>query len=228
MVPDSPEDFSAGLRRCLVAHADAVRALAMVAYMKHRFAFFGIPTPARRALVKPLLATLGKAPDLGWLLSVAETLWAFDERECQYVAVDLLVKHAARFEAQHEPRLAALVRGKAWWDSVDLLAAHVYGALCRKAPVLRRRMDVYARHENLWLRRVAILHQLNYGPETDRDRLGAILSVNLGHGDFFIRKAMGWALRQFARQDPDWVRGWLNAHAGEVSPLTRREALKRR
>ena len=227
MSAPSPEQFATALRQLLAAYADPARAAPMAAYMQQRFVFFGIPTPARRAAVKPLLATLGKAPEADWLLAVAEALWAFTERECQYVAVDLLVKFAARFEARHEPQLAALLRAKAWWDSVDLLAAHVYGNLCQRSPELRARLDAYARHEDIWLRRVAILHQLNYAGETDRARLAAILTANLDQPDFFIRKAMGWALRQFARTDPDWVRAWLAAHAAQVSGLTRREALKR-
>ncbi|MDO6387870.1 DNA alkylation repair protein [Uliginosibacterium sp. 31-12] len=223
----APQVFAASLREQLAAQAEPSRAGPMAAYMQQRFAFFGLPTPARRAAVKPLLASLGKAPDPDWLLAVAQALWAFDERECQYVAVDLLVKFAARLEARHEPQLAALVQAKAWWDSVDLLAAHVYGGLCRRAPALRARLDGYATHEDIWLRRVAILHQLMYAGDTDRVRLAATLAANLDQTDFFIRKAMGWALRQFARTDPAWVRAWLEAHGGQVSGLTRREALKR-
>jgi 3-methyladenine DNA glycosylase AlkD len=222
----SAEQFAGNLRQQLVALANPARAAPMAAYMKQRFVFFGIPTPARRAAAKALVAGLGRAPDADWLLAVAEALWGFDERECQYVAVDLLVKFAARFEASHEPRLAALVQAKAWWDSVDLIAAHVYGSLCRRTPALQARLDAYASHEDLWLRRVAILHQLNYAGETDRARLAAILTANLDHTDFFIRKAMGWALRQFARHDAEWVREWLEVHADRVSGLTRREALK--
>lgn len=199
----------------------------MAAYMQQRFHFFGIPTPARRATTRPLLASLGRAPDADWLVSAAEALWRFDERECQYAAVDLLVKFAARIEARHEPQLAGLVQAKAWWDSVDLIAAHVYGSLCRRKPALRKQVERYARHADIWLRRVALLHQLGEGADTDRSRLDRILTANLDHPDFFIRKAMGWALRQFARTDPDWVRNWLSTHAEAVSSLTRREALKR-
>ncbi|MEY4761979.1 MAG: hypothetical protein RLZZ200_1835 [Pseudomonadota bacterium] len=198
----------------------------MVEYMKGRFAFFGISTPARRLLMKPFLASFGKTPDPDALLTFAEECWAFDERECQYCAVDLLVNHKGLFEPRHEPQLARLVRAKAWWDSVDLLATHVYGSLCRESAAMQARMASYSAHEDIWLRRVAILHQLGSGADTDRARLAAILSANLAHQDFFVRKAMGWALRQFARHDPDWVRNWLDAHAGRVPALTRREAMK--
>lgn len=223
----TPPAFAAQLREALRPLGDPARAAAMAAYMQQRFRFFGIPTPARRATTRPLLASLGRAPDADWLVSTAESLWQFDERECQYAAVDLLVKFAARLEARHEPLLARLVQAKAWWDSVDLIAAHVYGSLCRRTPALRKHVEDYARHEDIWLRRVALLHQLGHGADTDRPRLDRILTANLGHPDFFIRKAMGWALRQLARTDPDWVRAWLSAHADTVSSLTRREALKR-
>lgn len=218
--------FAAALRGALATHADPDKARQMCAYMKQRFAFFGVSMPLRRASVSPEIRSLGKTPDADWVMAVSEALWAFDERECQYVAVDLLVKFAERLEPRHEPPLASLVRTKSWWDTVDLLAARVYGTLCRNAPELRARLDGYALHEDLWLRRVAILHQLHYGAETDRARLSEALAANLEDGDFFARKAMGWALRQFARTDPEWVRGWLAAHSGRVSGLTRREALK--
>ena len=198
----------------------------MAAYMKQRFAFFGIPTPIRRKTVNPLLKQISQVLDADGLLALAQILWCFEERECQYVAVDLLVKHAKRFEARHEPLLAALIQTKSWWDSVDSLATHVYGSLCRHSAPMQARMQAYALHQNMWLRRVAILHQLNYANETDRTRLSFILTANVGQSDFFIRKAMGWALRQLARTDPDWVREWLDTHATTVSGLTRREALK--
>ncbi|MEN3111200.1 DNA alkylation repair protein [Uliginosibacterium paludis] len=222
-----PADFAARLREALSALADPQRAPAMAAYMKGHFAFFGVPMPARRAAVKPLVVALGRRPDPDWLLAVAEALWACEERECQYVAADLLVKFARLLEARHEPRLARLVQTRAWWDTVDPLASRVYGTLVRSAPALCERLDAYASHPDLWLRRVAILHQLSCADDTDRARLDAILTANLAHTDFFIRKAMGWALREFAYTDPDWVRAWLGAHADEVSGLTRREALKR-
>lgn len=214
------------LRQLLSTQANAAKALPMAAYMKQRFEFFGIPTPIRRQTVRPVLAQLGRLLDTDGLLSVAHALWRFPERECQYVAVDLLVKYASRFEPRHEPEMAALIQAKSWWDSVDLLATHVYGSLCRHCVHMQARMKMYAQDDNLWLRRVAILHQLTYGAETDRERLSAILTANLDHGDFFIRKAMGWALRQLARTDPDWVRAWIETHAQQVSGLTRREALK--
>lgn len=214
------------LHQLLAARADPAKALPMAAYMKQRFVFFGIPTPTRRKTVSPVLNPIGRSLDADGLLDLAQSLWCFEERECQYVAVDLLVKHAERFEPRHEPQLAALIQAKSWWDSVDLLATHVYGSLCRHSEPMQARMHEYAVHKNMWLRRVAILHQLKYASETDRTRLSYILTANLDQSDFFIRKASGWALRQFARTDPNWVRNWLDTRSTPVSGLTRREALK--
>lgn len=214
------------LQQIFADAADPERALGMAAYMKEQFPFFGIQTPQRRLLMRPWLAAIGREPAAEELLGIAESLWKCPQRECQYAAVDMLVKHAKRFEAQHEARLAALICKKSWWDTVDLLAAHVYGKLAQDSKVVRRTLDGYAEHENLWLRRVAILYQLNYAEQTDLKRLTRILEANLAHPDFFIRKAMGWALRQYARTDADWVRRWLQTHGDAVPALTRREAGK--
>ena len=221
-----PEQFASDLHVQLAAYAEPMKALQMAAYMKQKFAFFGIPTPLRREVVKPFVATLGKNPDPDDLMEVAQTLWQFDERECQYVAVDLLVKFARQLQPRHEPLLVELVQNKSWWDTVDLLASRVFGTLNRNAPELIDRINGYANHKNMWMRRVAILVQLHDGEKTDRIRLAYALESNLNDKDFFIRKAMGWALRQLARTDPIWVQAWLEEHAGQVSGLTRREALK--
>ena len=223
----NPEQFAAEIRQQLVAHADPLRAEPMASYMKLQFVFFGIPTPLRRATVKPLIEALGKNSDFDSLLQVAQCLWQFEERECQYVAADILVKYAHSLQARHEPLISELVQQKSWWDTLDPLATRVFGALCRNAPELIVRIDGYATHKNLWMRRVAILVQLHDGAQTDRARLARALESNLQDKDFFIRKAMGWALRQLARTDPTWVQTWLADHAGQVSGLTQREALKR-
>jgi 3-methyladenine DNA glycosylase AlkD len=225
-MPKDADVFSREVHSCLATQADATRSTAMAAYMKNQFSFFGVPTPLRRKLIRPLFTGLCKQPGPAWFLAVAEALWQFDERECQYVAVDMLVKQAANLDASQEGRLSMLVRSKPWWDTIDALATHVYGNLVGRSPALWPVMDAYAQHEDSWLRRVAILHQLHYGAGTDTERLSRTLDANLEHPDFFIRKAIGWALRQYARTNPDWVRQWITEHAARVSTLTRREAMK--
>lgn len=208
------------------AAADAKRAIDMAAYMKNHFRFFGIPKPQRAALQKPVFAMLGRAPSRDLLLTIADKLWSLPERECQYAACDLLIRHAARLEADDLMRVAALIVGKSWWDTVDALATRVVGTLAERHPAVLPTLDAWATDDNLWLRRTSLLYALHHADATDTGRLQRALDANAVHTDFFIRKAMGWALRQYARHDPDWVRRYLARHGDALSGLTRREAAK--
>lgn len=214
--------------------ADAARAASMSAYMRGRFAFLGIPTPERRAAVAPLLARRA----LDWPLVWA--CWDAHEREYQYVALDHL-RQVRVFPAAHLDDLRTLIVTKSWWDTVDSLAkvaGSALGADGAEAAHVRDVIDAWATDENLWLRRVAIIHQLGFGaaagaaasgagrkrPVLDTARLTHAIEANLGSDEFFINKAIGWALRDYYRHAPDWVLEFCDSH--ELAPLSRREALK--
>jgi 3-methyladenine DNA glycosylase AlkD len=124
------------------------------------------------------------------------------------------------------PRLERLVRSKAWWDTVDALAAHVVGALVARHPELAATMDRWIEDDDIWIARTAILHQLAWKDRTDADRLFAYVDRRCGDRAFFIRKACGWALRQHAAVDPDAVREYVASRGDRLSGLTRREATK--
>jgi 3-methyladenine DNA glycosylase AlkD len=119
-----------------------------------------------------------------------------------------------------------LISTKSWWDTVDALAAGVVGSLVRRHPELRSTMDEWLAGDDLWLTRTAILHQLNHREATDAAWLFAACAARADHRDFFIRKAIGWALRQYARTDPDAVRAFVAAHRDRLSGLSVREALR--
>lgn len=212
------------LRAQLTAAADPARAPAMRAYMRGQFDFLGVAAPARRKAAGPWIKSHDAAgPDV-WL-TLAERLWQEPEREFQYVALDLLARHAAELPAAALPRLLALVTAKSWWDTVDGLAAWVIGGLVRGRRQLQTEMDTLAGDSDFWLRRVAILHQLYWKRDTDAGRLFRYCSANAADPEFFIRKAIGWALREYAYTDAEAVRGFVASAA--LSPLSRREALKR-
>jgi 3-methyladenine DNA glycosylase AlkD len=214
------------VRQTLLPLADPERASGMQAYMRSQFSFFGIQTPARRKAVTPLLRPRQNAAEL---LANATALWAMPERECQYVAVDLLARQVARLGMGELEALLALVQQKSWWDSVDGLAGivgDIVRAASRSDPDAQQVMDAALRHPNLWVRRVAMLHQLGWRNETDRQRLFAYALRLANEPDFFIRKAIGWALRDFARHDPPAVGDFLNGPGKVLSPLSRREAAK--
>jgi 3-methyladenine DNA glycosylase AlkD len=159
------------------------------------------------------------------LLSLAEALWRLPEREFRYVAVDLLAKHHKRLDVSALPRILQLVQTDSWWDTVDGLAG-VVGDILRKIPPpdAEKSMDQALAHENLWVRRVAMLHQQGWREQTDQARLFRYALTLAPEKDFFIRKAIGWALRDHARSQPDAVRNFLAQHDEQLHSLSRREA----
>lgn len=216
----TPKQFIAGVKAALEPLADCAKAEPMAAYMKNRFAFLGIKTPDRRAATRALLRDQSEA-----IIECAEALWALPEREYQYVACDLLDRHAKSLPASALSPVLKLVTGKSWWDTVDALAK-VVGTLAQNDPKHIPRIENLATHDNMWLRRIAILYQLGYGAKTDTDRLYRICLLNADDPEFFIRKAIGWALREYAHHDPDAVRRFLKQHGSKLSTLTNREASK--
>ncbi|WP_205862608.1 DNA alkylation repair protein [Planosporangium thailandense] len=205
--------------------ADAAQAGPMRAYMRDQFAFLGIPTPQRRTLSREVLAGLPR-PGEDDLRATALACWELSEREYQYFACDWLIRHAGACSPAFLDTARALITTKSWWDTVDALAAHLVGAIVARYPEASATMDAWVRDENLWLARTAILHQLRYRERTDAERLFRYCLARAAHGDFFIRKAIGWALREYARIDPDRVRAFVRAHERVLSPLSVREALK--
>jgi 3-methyladenine DNA glycosylase AlkD len=200
--------------------ANAEQAVPMAAYMKHHFTYLGIATPQRREACKPLV----RAYD-GDLLTAASALWKLDAREYQYTACDLLRHHARKLQAGDLPKLEKLVAAKSWWDSVDGLVPSI-GALVLREPQLSARMDDLIDADNFWLQRVAILHQLAWKEQTDQERLFRYCLHCADDKEFFIRKAIGWALRQHARIAPEAVQAFVKKHQKTLSPLSVREACK--
>jgi 3-methyladenine DNA glycosylase AlkD len=206
------------------AHADPAAAPGMGKYMRERFPFLGIKTPLRRKLEREALAGLG-APDEDGLAAFAKGLWDMAEREFQYAGCDTLARHQRRLTLASLPLLETLITSKSWWDTVDALAARVAGPIVLRHPAAAAWMDRWLEHENLWLRRSALLHQLTYRAQTDEDRLFRYCLARAGEREFFIRKAIGWALRQYSWTDPGAVRAFVAAHEAELPALSRREAL---
>ena len=211
----------------LLPLADPARAPAMKAYMKQRYDFLGIPTPARRQALKPLLATL-KTADADVLLVAAEQLWVMPEREFQYAAIDILAKFSRKLELDHVPAMLQLAQQKSWWDTVDGLAGVIGDILyCeRHSQEMEKLVEAALIHPNLWVRRIAMLHQLRWKSDTDATRLFRFATTLAPESDFFIRKAIGWALRDYSWHQPQAVKEFVDRMADKLSPLSRREALR--
>jgi 3-methyladenine DNA glycosylase AlkD len=209
------------------AHRDPAKAVPMVAYMRHQFAFYGIPNPTRVALERDAVAEVG-AREFGErdLKAFAMASWRRDEREHQYAAAKLLRQRAGVLSPEFLSTAQRLITTKSWWDTVDELAGHVVGAIVRAHPSERTTMDRWLVDDDIWLARTAILHQLDWKADTDADWLFAACVRRSGDTEFFLRKAIGWALRSYSYVDPVAVERFVTDHAGELSGLSRREAMK--
>jgi 3-methyladenine DNA glycosylase AlkD len=213
------------LKTLFEQNADRVAAPAMKQYMRGQFEYLGIKTPQRGALMKELHAA-HPLPQIGELDAVLRELWALPEREFQYAGIALLERFERQLPAGFAETLQHLICTKSWWDTVDGIAAGAVGAHFQCHPAVRRKyLARWRKAEDFWLRRTTLLFQLNYRETTDFDLLGALIRENLGSQEFFINKAIGWALRQYARTDPDAVRRFVGANE-DLHPLSRREAMK--
>lgn len=205
---------------------DAERAQNMAHYMRDQFPFFGISTPTRRHLVRQVLSQAARKIDADTLASEVRKCWQAPEREMQYFACDLLARCRRRWAPETLNLCKELICEKSWWDTVDFLASRVVGPLVEKFPELKATMDEWAQEGNVWLRRVALLHQLHYRKNTDQQRLFDYCLTSSDHSEFFVRKATGWALREYAKSAPDQVVDFLKENRERFSSLSLKEAVK--
>ncbi|NBD26826.1 DNA alkylation repair protein [Paenibacillus glycinis] len=216
--------YADGLEELLRSHANAEQAASMEAYMRNQFSFLGIRNPERTALVKQYMKERG-VPAGAELETAVRRLWLLPEREFPYTALMLLEKRKKDLRAEQTELLEFLITTQAWWDTVDMIASHLAGTLFAKHPELVPAFpEKWIASDNLWLRRSAILFQLGYKERTDAALLFALITRTAREGDFFMRKAIGWALREYGKTDPEAVRAFVREH--ELSPLSVREALK--
>ena len=220
----APDQRIVDLVAALEDKADPSRADAMAAYMRHQFEFLGLAAPLRRKVAKDFMGSFaGSGQDE--LFAAVEQLWRLEPRELVYVGTDLLRTHWRVLEPDSLPRLRSLVLDRSWWDSVDPLA-HVVGVLVLNHRELAAEMDRWIEDDNRWIVRVALLHQLSWKGATDTERLFGYCRRRGGDEDFFIRKAIGWALRDFAHTHPEDVRDFVARHGAELSSMSVSEATK--
>jgi len=213
------------LKTLFEQHANPAQAAPMKKYMRDQFEYLGIKTPERGALQKDFYAKHG-LPNLADLDTILRELWSLPQREFQYTAVGLLSRCAKQIPAKFVTTIEYLIVTKSWWDTVDSIAGDTTGMHFKRFPDVREKyLAKWRLSDNFWLRRTTILFQLNYKQETDFDLLCDVIRENFGSKEFFINKAIGWALRQYARTDPEAVKMFVTA-TKELHPLSRREAMK--
>lgn len=205
----------------LERRADPERAFAMAAYMKTEMPFFGVGTQERRAAVRSAVGRFPVATTDAYREAVL-ALWGRRHREEKYAAIDVARSSGALITAENLDLYERLIREGAWWDLVDPVAVKLVGGALRADPEAWDRVEGWINDPDRWLRRSVIICQLDHGLSTDAERLFGFCRHLAADRDVFIRKAIGWALRQYARSDADSVRAFL-ASSG-LSPLSVREA----
>jgi 3-methyladenine DNA glycosylase AlkD len=216
--------YVTGLKTVFEQNADPAQAGPMAAYMRNQFPYLGIKIPHSAALQKQYYAEHG-LPLLAELDPILRDLWALPAREFQYLAVSLLGKFERQLPPEFVETLEDLIETKSWWDTVDSIAAGTVGIHFQRYPDVRAKtLPRWRTSENFWLRRTCLLFQLDYKQGTDFPLLCAIIRENLGSKEFFINKAIGWALRQYSRSDAQAVRDFVAQTP--LHPLSAREALK--
>jgi 3-methyladenine DNA glycosylase AlkD len=212
------------LKTIFEQNADPTNAPAMKKYMRDQFEYLGIKSPKFKELLKQFISKNG-LPPIDELDVIARELWSLPQREFQYLAVSLVGRSEEKLPADFTGALEYLITTKSWWDTVDSIAGGTVGVHFKRYPAVRNKyLARWRKSEDFWLRRTTILFQLNYKEETDFDLLCEIINENLDSKEFFINKAIGWALRQYARTDPKAVKKFVKETP--LHPLSRREAMK--
>lgn len=214
------------IRRELKSLADAKKAVEMARYMKSEMPFYGVQKPDRI----PILRQLSKdyAPTCqSEYIKIVETLWDGDHREERYLAIDYAQKFVRFADCASLPLFERMVRSGAWWDFIDPIASALIGPVLQSerqsvAAVLNKWIE----DEDMWIRRSAILSQLKHKSATDRSMLFEFCLKTMHEREFFIRKAIGWALREYSYTEPQLVKEFLLANKNKLSPLSFREGAK--
>ena len=195
----------------------------MSKYMQDKFRFLGVRGATRTEIYKKYFPDARKTKTIDW--DFVESCWNKEEREFQYVVVYYLKAMQKFLKREDISRLKYLIVTKSWWDTVDLLAK-VVGSLVIRIEGYDQIMLEWSKESNIWLKRVAILYQLSLKEKVDKQVLERILVNNLGDSEFFINKAIGWALRNYSKFNPEWVREFIEKNKNGIANLSLREASK--
>ena len=195
----------------------------MSKYMQDKFRFLGVRGATRTEIYKKYFPDARKTKTIDW--DFVESCWNKEEREFQYVVVYYLKAMQKFLKREDISKLKYLIVTKSWWDTVDLLAK-VIGSLVIRIEGYDKIMLEWSKDSNIWLRRVAILYQLSLKDKVDEIILDKILVNNLGDNEFFINKAVGWALRDYSKYNPEWVREFIKKNKENMANLSIREASK--
>ncbi len=217
--------ITTNIKKTFEENRNGVNARSMKAYMKNKFEFLGIKSPERRELSKPYLSNVA-LPAQGELWSIVQEFWEQPEREFQYFAMELVEKYNKVVEKDWVDNYEYMITQKSWWDTVDFIAISLIGNYFTKFPEqIKPVTKKWILSGHIWLKRSCLLFQLKYKANTNTDLLSSFIIPLADSKEFFIAKAIGWALREYSKTDPEWVVKFVSSRA--LQPLSKKEALKR-
>lgn len=212
------------LKESFYQKMDRENARQMKRYMKEHFEFFGIKSPERKEITKKFFKQYG-LPEIGEVSGTLKYLWQLPQREFHYFGINLLEKDIKRDVPETRMNLYKfLTKHKSWWDSVDGISTIVGMFLKKNHGITEKYMNEWNEAENMWLNRVSIIYQLKYKTETNTELLSKFILRHAASKEFFHRKAIGWALREYSKTAPEFVLKFVEKH--ELSTLSKSEALK--
>ena len=211
------------LRKKLIENSDPELARQMETYMRNKFKFYGLKTPERRKSYHDLIKLEKANKKIDW--KFLDQAWVDEHREAQYFVCDYLIALEKYLKFEDIDHIFNYVKSKQWWDTIDSLIKPI-GNIGLRDDRVSDLMLVWSKDDDFWVRRVAIEHQLLRKDKMNVELLNAILENNLGNSEFFINKAIGWALRDYSKTNPDWVKNFISKHHTEMATLSIKEGSK--
>lgn len=202
---------------------DKENASSMSKYMRNLFTFYGLPTPKRKALYKDIIKEEKKQKKIDW--EFLDQCYEDEHREFQYIVCDYLIAMNDFLTYEDIPKIKTYAQTKQWWDTIDCLD-RVIGEIGLRNQRVDTLMIEWSKDDDFWIRRIAIDHQLCRKEKTHTELLEKILVNNFGSDEFFINKAIGWALRDYSKTNPDWVRAFIDKYKDQMDKLSIKEASK--
>jgi 3-methyladenine DNA glycosylase AlkD len=219
---DKSFEFVNKLQNEIVLASDSTQIEPMKRYMQNLFDFHGIKSPQRKGITSKYNSEFKSfIPEIQ--MGIIDTLWKMNERECQYAALDFATKIEKRMQNDWLQFWINKIQEKSWWDTVDHIASHFVGQLLLNHKEKEKYAWLWTESENMWLQRTAIIFQLKYKTKTNADLMFDIILAQAGNKEFFIRKACGWALREYSRSNPLAVSEFINLNRDILSALTIKE-----
>jgi 3-methyladenine DNA glycosylase AlkD len=216
------------IKQRLLALDNKENAQAMAAYMKTSMPFYGVKAPDRRPLAKEAIKAY-PIQNQNEFLQVVEELWNQSHREEKYIAIDIARSHPQYVNPAAFSLFEKMIRDGAWWDFVDDIAIHLIGTILMKYPsAIWPILEKWSNDSNLWIRRTVIICQNKFKKKTDQKRLLFFCLQRSHEKEFFIKKAIGWALREYARTEPQMIYEFIEKNKEHLSRLSYKEAVKNR